>query len=68
MHDIARIQALEAWLLERLRSVHPYYRTIRKALDMVRSSGFTLSVAGLCDRLGLSNRHLIAQILGRSLG
>ena len=59
--DSARIQALEAWLLERLRSVHPYYQTIRRALDMVRGSGFTLSVAGLCDRLGLSNRHLIAQ-------
>ena len=59
--DTERIRALEAWLLERLRSVHPYYRTICRAMDMVRSSGFTVSVAGLCDRLGLSNRHLIAQ-------
>lgn len=59
--DAERVDALQEWLLQRIRSVHPYYRTIRSALDLVRSSGFTLSVASLCDRLGLSNRHLIAQ-------
>lgn len=59
--DAARVCACEAWLLERLRSVHPYYTTIRHALDLVRGSGFTTSVADLCERLGLSNRHLIEQ-------
>ena len=56
-----RIEALEAWLIERLRSVHPYFTTICRAMEMVRASGFSMSVTAICERLGLSNRHLIAQ-------
>lgn len=56
-----RARALEAWLLERRASVHPYWSTVRRAIQMVREADFRLGVGELCERLGLSNRHLIRQ-------
>jgi AraC-like DNA-binding protein len=41
--------------------VHPYFATTRRALDLLNRSAYNLTVAELCDRLGLSNRHLIDQ-------
>jgi len=59
--DAARCRIAERWLLERRYAVHPYFATTRRALDMLDSSAYDLTVAELCDRLGLSNRHLIEQ-------
>jgi AraC-like DNA-binding protein len=56
-----RCGLVEQWLLTRRYSVHPYYATTRKAVDLLHSSGFRLSVSELCQRMGLSNRHLIEQ-------
>lgn len=57
----ARAREAEAWLLERRYAVHPYHATVRRALDLVHSSDFRVSVGEMCVRLGLSNRHLIEQ-------
>jgi len=57
----ARARAVEAWLLERRYAVHPYYSTVRRAVDVMQTSTFRTSVTELCERLGLSNRHLIEQ-------
>ncbi|HET9440836.1 MAG TPA: AraC family transcriptional regulator [Longimicrobiales bacterium] len=57
----ARCALIEHWLLTRRYAVHPYYATTRKAIDILQSSGFRVSVNELCYRLGLSNRHLIEQ-------
>jgi AraC-like DNA-binding protein len=59
--DVGRCRAFEEWLLERRRAVHPYFATVRKAGDLLRSSRFRMSVAELCENLGLSNRYLGAQ-------
>lgn len=59
--DRCRAAEAERWLLERRYAVHPYFATVRKAVDLVHGSGFRVGVGELCDRLGLSNRHLIAQ-------
>jgi AraC-like DNA-binding protein len=59
--DRARVRVAEAWLLERRSSVHPYYTTVRRSIELFRESSFTMGVGELCDRLGLSNRHLIEQ-------
>jgi AraC-like DNA-binding protein len=56
-----RARALEGWLLGRRPAVHPYYATVRRALQLVRDADFRLGVGEVCDRLGLSNRHLIDQ-------
>jgi AraC-like DNA-binding protein len=56
-----RCMILEHWLLSRRYAVHPYYATTRRAIDLLQSSGFRVSVSELCYRLGLSNRHLIEQ-------
>jgi AraC-like DNA-binding protein len=59
--DQARCRVAEQWLLERRYAVHPYLATTRRALDLLNRSPYNLTVAELCDRLGLSNRHLIDQ-------
>lgn len=59
--DEARARAIEDWLLARRYAVHPYFATIRRAMDLFHQSTFTLTVAEVCDRLGLSNRHLVRQ-------
>jgi AraC-like DNA-binding protein len=59
--DLDRCRALEAWLLERRWGVHPYYGTVRRAMDLLRAGAYGTPVGDLCSRLGLSNRHLIAQ-------
>lgn len=56
-----RCLIIEQWLLARRYAVHPYYATTRRAIDLLQSSGFRVSVSELCYRLGLSNRHLIEQ-------
>lgn len=56
-----RCLVIEHWLLTRRYAVHPYYATTRRAIDLLHASGFRVSVTELCDRLGLSNRHLIDQ-------
>lgn len=57
----ARARVVEAWLLERRYAVHPYFGTVRRAMDLIQESAFRTSVTELCERLGLSNRHLIDQ-------
>lgn len=57
----ARAREAERWLLDRRYSVHPYYATVRRALDHLHASSFGVTITDLCDRLGLSNRHLIEQ-------
>lgn len=59
--DEARARSFASWLLERRMPVHPHFGTVRRAIDLVRGSARGLRVADLCDRLGLSNRHLIEQ-------
>jgi len=59
--DDARCVAIEAWLLSRRVSVHPYFATVRVALDLLRAGPLGVSVAEACERLGLSNRHLVKQ-------
>lgn len=59
--DDGRVQAAEEWLLDRRIAVHPYFATVRRSIDLFRESAFTLGVGELCDRLGLSNRHMVAQ-------
>lgn len=59
--DEARAREVERWLLERRYAVHPYFATIRRAIDLFHQSTFSLTVAEVCDRLGLSNRHLAKQ-------
>ena len=59
--DAARCRVLERWLLERRAAVHPYFATVRCALDLLRSGAYRVPVGELCARLGLSNRHLIRQ-------
>jgi AraC-like DNA-binding protein len=59
--DAARCRAAEGWLLERRRDVHPHFSTARRALDLLGRSAYNLTVGELCNRLGLSNRHLIDQ-------
>jgi len=59
--DEARCAALERWLLSRRLSVHPYFATVRLALDLLRAGPLGVSVGEACERLGLSNRHLVKQ-------
>jgi AraC-like DNA-binding protein len=59
--DRARASEAERWLLERRYAVHPYFATVRKAVDLVHASGFRMGVGEVCERLGLSNRYLIEQ-------
>lgn len=59
--DENRVRVAEAWLLERRHGVHPYYSTVLRSIDLLRDSSFRLGVGELCERLGLSNRHLIRQ-------
>lgn len=59
--DEARCTALEGWLLSRRMSVHPYFATVRLALDLLRAGPLGGSVGEACERLGLSNRHLVKQ-------
>lgn len=56
-----RCATVEQWLLQRRYAVHPYYATTRRAIDLLQSSSFRVSVTEICNRLGLSNRHLIEQ-------
>ncbi len=59
--DEARCRALEAWLLERRRAVHPYFATVRRAIDILRDRSWGTPVGEACARLGLSHRHLVKQ-------
>lgn len=59
--DAARCRLLDAWLLERRRAVHPYFATVRRAADLLRGGARGLGVGEVCERLGLSNRHLVHQ-------
>ena len=59
--DLGRAREAERWLLERRYAVHPYFATVRRAIDLLHTSGFGMDVGELCDRMGLSNRLLIAQ-------
>jgi AraC-like DNA-binding protein len=59
--DLGRAREAERWLLERRYAVHPYFATVRRAIDLLNTSAFGMDVGELCDRVGLSNRHLIAQ-------
>lgn len=56
-----RARIVERWLLDRRYAVHPYFGTVRRAMDLIQESAFRTSVTDLCERLGLSNRHLIDQ-------
>lgn len=57
--DRARAEALQDWLLER-RRVHASFAVVSHATEMLRG-GFRTSVADVCDRLGMSNKHLVHQ-------
>lgn len=57
--DENRCRSLERWLLQRRGAVHPYFASVRKALDLLRVSARGTPVGEICARLGLSNRHLI---------
>ena len=59
--DEVRCRIFEEWLIERRRAVHPYFATVRAAGDLLRGSRFRMSVTDVCEKLGLSNRHLGAQ-------
>ncbi|MGE0160791.1 MAG: DUF6597 domain-containing transcriptional factor [Gemmatimonadales bacterium] len=59
--DLARCRVAEQWLLERHGAVHACFATTRRALELLDGAGYDLRVSELCDRLGLSNRHLIDQ-------
>lgn len=59
--EAERARAVEAWLLDRRYAVHPHYATIRRGLDLLHGSNFGMSVTELCDRLGLSSRHVLTQ-------
>lgn len=59
--DEGRCRALERWLLERRVAVHPYFATVRRAVDLLRANAYGTPVGEVCARLGLSNRHLIKQ-------
>lgn len=59
--DEQRCRRLEQWLVERRSAVHPYFATVRSALDLLRVGSYGTPVGELCTRLGLSNRHLIKQ-------
>jgi len=59
--DEARCRVFERWLLRQRVGVHPYFATVRRAVDLLRGHVHGLRVADVCERLGLSNRHLIKQ-------
>jgi AraC-like DNA-binding protein len=59
--DEARCRVFERWLLERRSAVHPYFAMVRRAIDLLRAGTHGTSVGEVCDRLGISNRHLIRQ-------
>jgi AraC-like DNA-binding protein len=59
--DESRCRAFERWLLQRRRAVHPYFASVRKGLELLRVSTHGTPVGEVCERLGLSNRHLIKQ-------
>lgn len=58
--DRARAVELEAWLLAQ-RRVHPSFSTVHRGVEMLCGDHYRTSVAEVCDRLGLSNKHLIEQ-------
>ncbi len=62
--DVERSRELQAWLLERRSSVHPYWATVRRAADLLRGSARGVRIAEVCDRLGLSHRHLVTRFRG----
>lgn len=62
--DRARCAVLDRWLCERPLAVHPHFATVRRAMDLLSAGPFRTHVAEVCQRLGLSNRHLVAQFRG----
>lgn len=61
----ARLRVAEDWLLARLRPRESDHRRVAAAVARLSRHEAQVSVQETCDRLGLSNRHLIA--LFRSL-
>jgi AraC-like DNA-binding protein len=61
----ARLRITEDWLLARLRPREPDHRRIAAAVATLSADRVSASVQATCERLGLSNRHLI--VLFRSL-
>lgn len=59
--DDSRCDAVEAWLLERMRGVHTGFATVAEMLELLQTSRYDVTVTELCTRLGLSNRRLIEQ-------
>lgn len=58
--DEARGDLFQEWLLRR-RRVHSGFVTVSRAIAMLRDRPARASVAAVCDGLGISNKHLIAQ-------
>ncbi len=56
----SRLRLIEQWLLARLRPREADHRRIAAAVDALSSSRAPASVQATCERLGLSNRHLIS--------
>jgi AraC-like DNA-binding protein len=59
--DLARVRIAQSWLIERRGSVHPYYATVRRSIELFSESSFRMGIGELCERVGLSNRHLVEQ-------
>lgn len=57
--DRERADTFQDWLLERRRAVHSAFPTVLRAVELLGRAEPAVSVAGTCDRLGLSHRHLI---------
>jgi AraC-like DNA-binding protein len=59
--DRGRARELQTWLIGR-RRVHASFAMVRRATELLRDGGsFRASVGDVCDRLGLSNKHLVQQ-------
>ncbi len=56
--DLDRVRIIEAWLLDR-RRVHSGFSTVQQALGLLGHPDRPASVTATCERLGLSNKHLI---------
>jgi len=57
--DRERVAVLQRWLLDR-RRVRDGFETVRRAAELLRDDGsFRASVTQVCDRVGLSNKHLV---------
>lgn len=55
----AQAGVAQTWLLERLRPRERDFRIVERAIDMLSRRDGSESVTAACERLGVSNRHLI---------